>query len=315
MPDISIVIASWNAKRHLLKCLKSIGKTATNRSHEIIVVDNASSDGSADAVASQFPEVVLVRNQENLGFAKANNIGIRASSGRYVCLINSDVIVLEGCFENLIEFMDSSPAVGIAGPRILNPDGSPQPQCRHCPTIWNHLCEALGLSKLFPNSVFFSEPFMHWWAHDVVRSVDVLTGCFWIVRRQAIDEVGLLDEDFFIYGEDIDWCKRFHDAGWDVVFCPEPKAIHFGAASSANAPIKFYLEMQKADLHYWKKHHGRIGQISYAMIVLIRHLVRFVAFAPVYLLGRRRRKCVSYKLRQSWACICWVVKYLAHIAV
>ena len=163
MPEISIVIASWNAKRHLLKCLKSIGKTVTNHSHEIIVVDNSSSDGSADAVASQFPQVVLIRNQENLGFAKANNIGIRASSGQYVCLINSDVIVLRGCIEKLIEFMDSRPAAGIVGPRILNPDGSPQPQCRHFPTLWNGFCQAMGLNKLFPKSAFFSEAFMNYY--------------------------------------------------------------------------------------------------------------------------------------------------------
>jgi len=305
--DVSIVIVSWNTRDILRGCLKAMYAQTKGIALEVIVVDNASTDGSVETLETQFPQVKLIRNSENLGFAKANNIGIRASRGSYVCLVNSDVIVLEGCIENLKEFMDANPSAGISGPKILNPDRTLQPGCRNFPTIWNNLCQALGLNYLFPKSAFFSEPFMKYWAHDKVRKVDVITGCFWMVRREAIDEVGLLDEDFFIYGEDIDWCKRFHNAGWDVVFYPGAEAIHIGGASSGNAPIKFYLEMQKADLHYWRKHHGRIGRAGYLAIILIRQTLRVVFGAIRYITHPSKRESTCFKLKRSLACVRWVL--------
>lgn len=306
-PDVSVIIVSWNAKQHLLRCLESLTDTAGVFSQEIIVVDNASSDGSPEAVTRQFPQVALMRSSENIGFARANNIGIRQSTGRYICLVNSDIILMDGCIEALTEFMDERHAVGIAGPRILNPDRTLQPQCQHFPSIWNHLCQTLGFNKLFPKSAFFSEPFMKYWAHDVERKVDVLSGCFLMVRREAIDQVGLLDEDFFFCGEDIDWCKRFHEAGWNVVFYPGAEAIHVGGASSANAPIKFFLDMQEADVLYWKKHHGRATAWVYRMIVLLRHVLRVTARACQYLVCPSRRKVLGFKLRRSAACVRWAL--------
>lgn len=273
------------------------------------MVDNGSSDGSCYAVENQFPQVKLIKNEENIGFARANNIGIRASTGRYICLINSDVIVLEGCIEKLIELMDANPSAGISGPKILNQDCSLQVSCRSFPSIWNNLCQALGLNYLFPKSSFFSEPFMKYWAHDKARKVDVITGCFWMVRRKALDEVGLLDEDFFIYGEDIDWCKRFHNADWDVLFYPEAQAIHIGGASSDNAPVRFYLEMQKADLQYWRKHHGRVGRAGYLAIILIRQTLRVVFGAIRYITHPSKRESTCFKLKRSLACIWWLFTY------
>ena len=307
MFDVSIIIVSWNAKHHLLSCLNSLENTPNGYSQEIIVVDNASSDGSPDAVARQFPQVTLIKNKKNLGFARANNIGIRQSSGRYICLVNSDVIVLNGCIENLISFMDNHPTTGMVGPRILNPDRTLQHSCRHFPTIWNNLCQALTLNHLFPKSRFFSGPCMNYWNLDSVRSVDVLGGCFWMVRRKSLNEVGLLDEDFFIYGEDLDWCRRFHQVGWDIVFYPMAEAIHIGAASSNNAPIRFYLELQKAGLQYWRKHHGKIGTASYTIIILIHNTLRVVARALQCAFWPSRRETVGFKLRRSIACIRWVL--------
>lgn len=306
MIDVSIIIVNWNTKQHLLNCLDSLSNS-NYYTQEIIVVDNASSDGSIDAVTSRFPTTKIIENNENLGFSKANNIGIWQSTGRYICLINSDVIVLDRCIEKLMEFMDKNPSIGLAGPRILNPDSSLQVTCRHFPSVWNNLCQALGLNKIFPKSSFFTEPFMKYWAHDEVRKVDVISGCFWMVRREAINEVGLLDEDFFIYGEDIDWCKRFHNAGWDIVFYPEAEAIHYGGASSANAPIKFYLEMQKADLQYWRKHHGRIGQAIYSTIIILRQVLRIIHGTFQYIIHLSQRKTNSFKLKRSLACIRWVL--------
>jgi len=148
---------------------------------------------------------------------------------------------------------------------------------------------------------------MDYWNHDSVRSVDALSGCFWMVRREVMNEVGLLDEDFFIYGEDIDWCRRFHQVGWDIVFYPIAEAIHVGGASSDNAPIRFYIEMQKADLQYWRKHHGKIGKAGYAVVILLRNALRVIARALQCAFWPSRRETAGFKLRRSVACIRWVL--------
>lgn len=307
MVDVSIIIANWNTCDTLRDCLKSIYEEAGNIQFEVIVVDNASSDGSVETIKSEFPGVILIENSENKGFACANNVGIQASKGRYVCLINSDIIVLEDCIEKLMSFMDEHPGTGMAGPRILNPDRTLQRSCRHFPTIWNNLCQALSLNHLFPKSRFFSGAFMNYWNHDSIRSVDVLGGCFWMVRRKSLNEVGLLDENFFIYGEDLDWCRRFHQVGWDVVFYPRAEAIHIGGASSNNAPIRFYLEMQKADLQYWRKHHGRIGEAGHTVVILLGNALRVIARALQYAFWPSRREPAGFKLQRSIACIRWVL--------
>lgn len=304
---VSVVIVSWNTRRHLVNCLESLLADSQSCNVEIIVVDNASSDGSLEAVAERFSVVKLIKNTENLGFAKANNIGINASSGKYICLINSDVKVLENCIDRLVAFMEANPLVGMAGPRILNPDGTLQVSCRHFPSLWNNLCQVAGFNKVFRNSRFFSEPFMKYWVHDEVRSVDAIRGCFWIIRRKALDEVGLLDERFFFYGEDIDWCKRCRNAGWQIVLYPNAEAIHHGGASSSNAPIKFYLEMQKADLQYWRKHHGHFGSMGYLIIIMLREASRFVLASVMYVLSSRKRHHARFRLKRSMACILWLL--------
>jgi GT2 family glycosyltransferase len=304
--DVSIVIVNWNAMRHLENCLNSLS-TPNGYTQEIILVDNASTDGSPEMAANSYPQVKLIRNKTNFGFARANNIGIAQSTGRYVCLVNSDVVVLEDCIKNMIKFLDQNPRGGMAGPRILNPDGTLQPRCRHFPTVWNNLCQAFGLNYIFPKSVFFSEPFMKYWAHDDIRKVDIITACLCMVRRAALNDVGLLDEEFFFYGEDVDWCKRFKKADWDIVFYPHAQAIHFGGASSARAPIRFYIELQKADLRYWRKHHGRIGAAVYAGIVLVRQISRIVFNAARYVVTPSKRKTLSFKLKRHVACVRWLV--------
>lgn len=311
MRQSSIIIVSWNAKQYLMECLKSL-QEEHDCLREIIVVDNASSDGSPEAVKQAFPEVNLIENRANVGFARANNIGMRASTGKYILLINSDVIVLKDCIDRLIKYMDANPSVGMAGPRTLNPDGTLQVSCRHFPSLWNNLCQIFGFNRVFQRSRFFSEPFMQYWAHDETRSVDAIRGCFWIVRREALDQVGLLDERFFFYGEDIDWCKRFHEAGWDVVFYPEAEAIHYGGASSRNAPIEFYMEMQKADLQYWTKHHGHFGRTSYLALIVFRETSRLLLASATYVVCPKQRECVGFKVRRSAACIVWALQAKDH---
>lgn len=304
--DVSVIIVSWNTRDILRDCLKSIAEQTRRVTYEIIVVDNASSDDTVEMLERDFPQVKVVENEENLGFSRGNNIGIDRSSGCYMALVNSDVILLDGCLDRMVDYMDSHPKTGMAGPRALNRDGSLQVSCRKFPTLWNNFCQTIGLNYLFPKSPLFSEPFMKYWAHDQEREVDVLSGCFWMIRREALEQVGLLDEAFFFYGEDIDWCKRFHKAGWGVMFYPGAEAIHLGGASSQRMPIKFYLELQKADLRYWRKHHGRLGKLTYACVITFRHVLRLALGSVLYLVRPAQRPETVYKLKRNTACLRWL---------
>jgi GT2 family glycosyltransferase len=309
---ISAIIVSWNAKEFLLECIDSILSQKVPASLEIIVIDNASSDGSAEAVKAKFPDVKLICNKDNYGFAKGNNIGIKASDGDYLFLINSDVVVREGCLNKMIEYMNEHPKIGILGPKIVGTNDRVQRSCMGYPSLWNALTRALALDSLFPGSKLFGGQLLTFWGHDEVRAVEVINGCFWMLRRSAMQEVGLLDESFFIYGEDIDWCKRFNESGWKVVFFPDAEAIHYGGASSKNAPIKFYLEMQRANYQYWVKHHSRLASDAFLLINLLHHTIRIIGEIAMYSLVRSKRNVATYKIKRSLASMNWIMTTLTH---
>jgi GT2 family glycosyltransferase len=312
-PTVSIIIVSWNAKRYLAECLGSIDQRACRYPMEIIVVDNASSDGSAEMIGQEFAHVRLIRNSDNLGFAKASNIGIRASSGRFAALINSDVQVGRNCITQLVEFCDAHPDVAVAGPRIIGADGRLQRSCRGFPGVWNMLCRALALDALFPRNAWFGGYLLPHCSHDQVAPVDILSGCFWLVRRQAIDAVGPLDEAFFMYGEDMDWCRRFWNAGWRIVYVPEASAVHYGGASSANAPIRFFIEKQRADLQYWRKHHSPLAVGCFLATACLHHALRAVAYAAALLLPSSETEGRRHKLRRSLSCLRWMLSGMPRV--
>ena len=303
MFDVSVVVVSWNARRHLIECLKSIEDTTSGLSLEIIVVDNASSDGSDGAVAEHFPHVKLIRNRDNLGFAAANNVAIRESTGRYICLINSDVIVLPGCIGNLVDHMNHYPHIGIAGPRVLNPDGTLQPTARPFPTLRTYLSSALALPRLSRQSASGRHLHTTDSTHDKPTKSDWLTGCFWIVRREALEKVGLLDEAFFMYAEDLDWCRRFWQASWDVALFATAEAIHFGGASSDNKPVWAYVEYRTASRRAWKKHHSRISLVGYSSIAFLHELVHLCVAAVQYVTCRPARNDVVNRIKRHASCI------------
>jgi len=307
MLDLSIVIVSWNTKSLLINCLESIAQQTGSFKVEVVVVDNASSDGSPEKAASQFPDVKLVVNKDNLGFARANNIGIEQTSGRYIALVNSDVVLLPECIEKLIGFMDQHPGVGVVGPRILNSDGIVQPSSRKFPTFLSCVFRTFALDRLFPQSAGFKESFLVDHGPRNALKVEVVSGCFLMARREAVDQIGLLDEDFFIYAEDIDWCKRFHLAGWDLALYSGAEAIHRDGASSSRSPVRFYVEMRKANLHYWEKHHGITGKTYYMILMFVHHFVRIVPRALEYAVRPRRRPSSAHKIERSVACIRWLL--------
>jgi GT2 family glycosyltransferase len=308
-PTVSVIIVSWNARDFLAECLESLSSDVCRHSMEIIVVDNASTDGSVECVRKNFPAVRLIHNAANLGFAKANNIGISASRGRYLCLVNSDVKVLKDCVTLLIDYLEKHPRIGMAGPHIFGRDGNLQRSCRGFPSVWNMLCRALALDSMFPKVKVFSGYSLSYWSQDSLRPVDILSGCFWLIRKEALDEVGGLDESFFMYGEDMDWCKRFWAKGWPLAFVPAAQAIHYGGGSSANAPVRFYIERQRADLWYWKKHHSSLAVACYFLISCLHLALRAMGYAVVLCFAARSRDGYRHKFQRSVACLGWMLNF------
>jgi len=301
--DISVVIVGWNAKHYLELCLKSLAEAPPTRTMEILVVDNASADGSAEMIEAQFPHVKLIRSSENLGFSKGNNVAIRQCQGRYIALVNPDVIVFPGCLDALADFLDQNKTVGNVGPRVFNPDMSMQSTCRRFPGIWNNICSASGLATKFKNSRFFAGEHMFYFPHDRTIKVDVIVGCFSMIRRETFDAVGLLDEGLFMYGDDVDWCRRCWNAGWEVVFYPGARAIHDRGKITAPYPVRFALAQQRSVIYYWKKHHSLFGVFGIRAIMLLRHMIRYSA-AVLSGLARRQRSANADVAKQvSGACL------------
>ena len=301
--DVSVVIVGWNAKHYLELCLESLAKAPPRCSMEVLVVDNASTDGSVEMIEAKFPWVKLIKSSENLGFAKGNNVAIRQCQGRYIALVNPDVIVFPGCLDALADFLDENPKVGNVGPRVLNPDMSMQSTCRRFPTLWNNFCSATGLSARFKNSRFFAGEHMFYFPHDRTLTVDVLVGCFSMIRREAFATVGLLDEGLFMYGDDVDWCRRARNAGWQVVFYPGGQAIHDRGKITAPYPVRFAVAQQRSVLHYWTKHHSFWGVLGIRSIMVFHHLLRYT-FAGLSGLAHSQGRAQSDVRKQvSGACL------------
>lgn len=307
-PDVSVVVVTWNAREFTLQCLESLETATADLSTEVIVVDNASSDGTPEMIHDRFPYVRLIQNSINQGFAKANNAGLRISRGRYIVLMNSDVIVPSGCIASIYAFMEQDASIGLLGPRMLGPDGTVCRSCMRFPTLWRCFCRALALDKSAGGSAFagFS---MKKFAPVEATDVDVLNGWFWVVRRVALEQVGLLDERYFMYGEDLDWCRRFHSRHWRVVFYPHAKAVHYGGGSSRRTPIRFYIEMRKADTQYWQKHHGRFAALVHSATLWLHELLRVLGYSWQYVIRGSRRSEAAYKLRRSLCCLSWLAGF------
>ena len=305
--EVSVIIVSWNARGFLRQCLDSLRCEKGNEAGELIVVDNGSTDGSAEMVQQEFPHAKLIRSGANLGFAKANNLGIKASTKRYLALVNSDVTVCGGCMERLVKYMDEHLEAGMMGPRIVGADGKWQRTCVGYPTLWTNLCRALALDVVAPGSRLFGGYLNRYAEAHEPTPVQVIYGCFWFIRRKALDQVGLLDERFFMYGEDIDWSKRFNDKGWGVVYVPEAEAVHYGGASLANAPVKFFVEKQHADLQDWRKHHGLTSYFIYYTLCCLHHLVRGAGHAAAALMKSGKHQEGWLKSRRSLLCLLWLV--------
>jgi N-acetylglucosaminyl-diphospho-decaprenol L-rhamnosyltransferase len=244
MASVSVVVVTYNALPWLERCLASVA------GHETIVVDNGSSDRSVEVARAAGARVL---EQENRGFGAGNNAGMRAASGDYFLLLNSDAWLRDGALEALVAFAEAHPDAAVAGPRLLNEDGTLQRSARGFPTRWRLATEYLFLRKLAPRSELLNPLYVGGFDHDSVREVDWLYGACLLVRRAATDEVGLFDEDFFMFSEETDWCYRFRAAGWKVLFFPGAEVVHVGGASHGG---RLYRENLRGHLRFLAKHRG-----------------------------------------------------------
>ncbi len=307
--DVAILIVSWNAKQYLENCLESLFNTACDLDFSIWVVDNDSSDGSVDMVKRNYPQVNLVESGANLGFAAGNNLGleqIQSQKPRYICLLNSDTKVRDYWLDELFAHMEEHPNVGLSSSRIENADHSLQASCMHSPSYWNVFCRTFALDRLFPDSAFWDGGLMYYWAHDTTRKVEVLFGCLWMARAEAIAEVGHLDTDFFMYAEDLDWCLRFRQANWLIHYYPQTAIIHYGGGSSINAPVRFYQEEKRSLLYYWRKHHGFLGLVFIYLMSVLHEFLRVLMFGSRCIRRTHKMTC-SAKFMRSFKTFFWLL--------
>lgn len=235
---VSVVIVNYNVREFLRQSLLSLRKALAELSAEVFVVDNASADGSVDMVRREFPEVQLIANRENVGFAAANNQALRQARGRFVVLLNPDTVVQEDTFVAIRDFMDTHQDTGMVGCKVLNPDGTLQLACRRSfPTPWVAFTRLSGLSRLFPKSRWFGRYNLTYLPENEISEVEAISGSFMAVRREALAKVGMLDEAFFLYGEDLDWCFRMRQSGWKIHYFPGTQIVHFKGESAKQSGL------------------------------------------------------------------------------
>ena len=270
--DLSIIIVNWNTAELLTQCLNSIYHAAPQLYFEIIVVDNGSTDNSMDVVNEYFPDLRVVRNTRNLGFARANNQGLAIGTGRYFMLLNSDTVVPPGEIDKLVHFADQSPEIGVLGPRLLNMDGTLQESWSSFPSLWSEFVGKNFRERRPETNLLF--------AYDV----DWISGACMLVRAKTIEEIGMLDEAYFMYSEEADWCYRIKSNGWKVIYLSNAEIIHLGGGSADRASLIQLTLLYQSKIYFFQKNYGRRKAVllryelalsnSYGLVRRFFHLFR-----------------------------------------
>lgn len=268
-PDLSIVVLSWNTRDLTLACLRALADDDSARSREIIVVDNGSEDGSADAIAAAWPEVVLVRNAHNVGYAAGNNQGAEHATGSYLCLLNSDTEVRPGALDLCVDFLAANPRYGAAAPKLVNPDGSVQRACMRFPGLGTALVYDLFWSKFPPGKWVDDRYYMRDFDHLHSRDVDQPPGACVIVRRDEYRAMGGLDPQLFLFFNDVDFCRRLWKQGRRIRYLAEAEVVHHGGASTKKYG-SFVVTWFRNRLAYYRKHYGRWAMPYLRTIVRLR---------------------------------------------
>lgn len=298
--DVSVIIVNWNTRDITCECLQSVYDQTHNITFEVILVDNDSSDGSVEAIRSQFPQVQLIENKDNKGFAAANNQGFELARGRYVLLLNPDTVVLDGAIQKTVAFMDTRSDAAVVGIRNDDRDGNLAKNCFQFASIQNLIISTMGLHRAFPKSKLFGRERLLWWDYLSVREVDVVAGCYMLVRAEAMDEVGVMDEGYFMYGEEMEWCWRFNQAGWKILYYPDASIIHYGGMSAAQNPVGMHMEQRKSYLRFIRARQGAIAEKAAQMLICLNGLTRlgYWGILSLVIFGKRR-ELVLNKIKKA----------------
>jgi len=272
--ELSVIIVSYNTSALLRNCLSSLQQAEEEAALEIIVIDNASRDGSAEMVTQEFPHIMLIKNPSNAGFAAANNQGLRVARGKFLLLLNSDTEVRTGALAHCRDFLRARSEAGIVGCKLLNADGSVQPSCESFLSLSNLFFENFFWEKIFPRSRWFGRRALSYFAYDRVLQVDYVKGAFLMITRRAFEDLGLLDEKFFFYAEEMDWCYRARQKGWQVYFTPGGEVLHYGGQSSDPVSPATFVQLHRARYQFYRKHHNAFSSAIARVIMASGALLR-----------------------------------------
>ncbi len=302
MTDLSIVIVTWNTRDVLLDCLASLEREVLARRDpgrievETLVVDNGSADGTVPRVRQRFPWAEVIALPSNLGFAAGNNVGLRKCSGRHAVLLNSDTVVRRDALEACVRHLDAHPDVGVVGPQLLNPDGSKQNSIHNLPSLLTELVPRGLLETLFPRR-FPSKRY----EHPVPIDVEAVLGACLFVRREVLEQVGPMPEDYFVFLEETDWCLRIRRAGWRVVHVPEARVVHvFGASSKKKQPAETRIEYHRSLYHFFRKHRGPLAMAAVVALRFVKALWYVGSELPGVVTRRGRQRWQGRLLVLAW---------------
>lgn len=293
---LSVIIVNYNVKHYLEQCLESVRRASQGLQVEVFVVDNLSTDGSVPYLRERYPGVIFIENKENVGFARANNQAIRQSTGKYVLLLNPDTIVAEDTFEDFVSFMDAHPEAGGAGAYMLRTDGTFAPESRRgLPTPFVAFCKMSGLASLFPKSRVFGRYYMRYLDENKANEIEVISGAFMWLRREALDKAGLLDEDFFMYGEDIDLSYRILKSGYKNYFLPS-RMLHYKGESTEKSSYRYVYTFYEAMRLFFRKHYAHYSFLVSLPINLAIWVRSFMAYVGNQFRHRAKPMVVSAPL-------------------
>jgi hypothetical protein len=273
---LSIVIVNWNTGDLIRRCVESVYANLPAGETEVLIVDSASTDGSTQAVQAQFPQAIYIYSSQNIGFGPANNLALRQAAGDFILLLNPDTLVHPGAIESLLRFLEQNPGVGAAASKLLNPDGSLQYSCSPEPSLRGEFLRLFHLGGVRPDGYYPMET----WDEKAPRAVDVILGACMFLRKPVLDQVGLFDEQFFMYNEETDLCRRIRQAGWKIYWAPQAQVTHYGGQSTRQMAAEMFVQLYRAKITYFRKYHGPLTVGLYKLILFLSGLPR-LALAPV----------------------------------
>ncbi len=284
---LSIVIVSWNVADLLRTCLQTVAAGWGELQLEVIVVDSGSQDETPQMVADEFPWVKLIARSDNVGFPKGNNLGLAEANGRYLLLLNPDTEIHGDALSKMVQYLETHPKTGALGPQLLNSDGTVQSSRRRFPTVGLGYFESTWLEPYAPEKML-SDYYVRDVADDETAVVDWVTGACLMTRREVYEQIGDLDEDYFMYSEELDWCRRIKQAGWGIVYLPTAQVMHHTGRSSEQAVTHRHINFQRAKLRYFRKYHGRFTATTLRIFLLLNYIWQIKLEVVKGILGHKR---------------------------